>query len=236
MNTSFEASLVAQKEKRLSAVQETQVWSLGQEDALKKETATHSSARAWRIPRTEEPGRHSQWGLKEWDVTELRTLACKFQGNDIQPRELTKQDASTWLLRGSGEGDFTSPSLGWIPHIWTDLDASQRKPEEHFFFFSFSLFVCDEESGDRWPRKATRFPVPAGSRCSLASSSVALETWILTLNLLPQGHKMTTSASHLGIGPRKLVAPSDRAFPPVLSHAFCLDLVVWKQLMCQGWG
>lgn len=145
----------------------------------------------------------------------------------------------TSLLRGSAEGDFTSPSLGWIPHIGTDLDASQRKPEEHFFFFfffSFSLFIRDEESGDRWPRKAPWFPVPAGSCCSLASSSVALETWILTLNLLPQGHKMTTSASHLGIGPRKLAAPSDQAFPPVLSHAFCLDLVVWKQLMCQGWG
>ena len=98
MNTSFEASLVAQKEKHLSAVQETQVWSLGQEDALKKETANHSSAHAWRIPRTEEPGRYSQWGLKEWDMTERWTLACKFQGNDIQPRVLTKQDASTWLL------------------------------------------------------------------------------------------------------------------------------------------
>ena len=114
----------------------------------------------------------------------------------------------TSLLRGWGEGDFTSPSLGWISHTGTDLDASQRKPEEHFFP-SFSLFARGKESGDRWPRRVLWFPVPAGSHCSSASSSVALETWILTLSLLLQGHKMMTSASHLAQGPRKLAVPSD---------------------------
>ena len=39
----------------LPAVQETQVHSLGQEDPLEKEMATHSSILTWRIPRTEEP-------------------------------------------------------------------------------------------------------------------------------------------------------------------------------------
>ena len=38
-------------------MQETQVWSLGQKDSLKKEMATHSSILAWKIPWTEEPGR-----------------------------------------------------------------------------------------------------------------------------------------------------------------------------------
>ena len=37
-------------------MQETQVQSLGLEDALEKEMATHSSILAWRIPWTEEPG------------------------------------------------------------------------------------------------------------------------------------------------------------------------------------
>ena len=50
------ASLVAQMVKLLPAMQETQVRSLGQEDLLEKEMATHSSALAWRIPWTEEPG------------------------------------------------------------------------------------------------------------------------------------------------------------------------------------
>ena len=43
--------------KRLPAVRETQVRSLGQEDPLEKEMATHSSTVAWRIPWTEELGR-----------------------------------------------------------------------------------------------------------------------------------------------------------------------------------
>ena len=50
------ASLVAQKLKHLPAVQETWVQSLGWEDPLEKEMATHSSLLAWRIPWMEEPG------------------------------------------------------------------------------------------------------------------------------------------------------------------------------------
>ena len=49
-------SLVAQTVKHLPTMQETQVQSLGQEDLLEKEIATHSSILAWRIPWTEEPG------------------------------------------------------------------------------------------------------------------------------------------------------------------------------------
>ena len=52
-----------------------QVQSLGQEDPLEKEMATHSSILAWQIPRTEEPGRlYSPWGCKELDTTEHHTL------------------------------------------------------------------------------------------------------------------------------------------------------------------
>ena len=51
------ASLVAQRVKRLPAMQETWVWSMGQEDPLEKEMAPHSSTLAWKIPWTEEPGR-----------------------------------------------------------------------------------------------------------------------------------------------------------------------------------
>ena len=51
------ASLVAQRLKHLPAIWETWVRSLGQEDPLRKEMATHSSIVAWRIPWTEEPGR-----------------------------------------------------------------------------------------------------------------------------------------------------------------------------------
>ena len=43
--------------KNLTAVQETRVQFLGQEDPLKTEMTTHSTIFAWRIPWTEEPGR-----------------------------------------------------------------------------------------------------------------------------------------------------------------------------------
>ena len=46
---------MAQRVKRLPAMQETWVRSLGREDSLEKEMATHSSIVAWRIPWTEEP-------------------------------------------------------------------------------------------------------------------------------------------------------------------------------------
>ena len=50
-------SLVAQTVKRLPTMRETWVQSLGQEDLLEKEMATHSSILAWKIPWMEEPGR-----------------------------------------------------------------------------------------------------------------------------------------------------------------------------------
>ena len=48
----------------LPAMWETQVRSLGQEDPLEKEMATHSSILAWKIPRMEEPGRLQSTGLQ----------------------------------------------------------------------------------------------------------------------------------------------------------------------------
>ena len=47
---------VAQMVKNLTPMWETKVWSLGQEDPLEEEMATHSSILAWKIPWTEEPG------------------------------------------------------------------------------------------------------------------------------------------------------------------------------------
>ena len=53
---------MAQMVKHLPTMQETRVRSLGQEDLLKKEMATHSSTLAWKIPWTEEPGRLHSMG------------------------------------------------------------------------------------------------------------------------------------------------------------------------------
>ena len=67
------ASLVAQRLKRRPAMQETWVRSLGREDPLEKEMATHSSILAWRIPSMEEPG-GLQSTRKESHTTEKLNL------------------------------------------------------------------------------------------------------------------------------------------------------------------
>ena len=58
------ASLVAQRLKRLPTMQETQVQSLGREDPLEKEMATHPSILPWRIPWAEAPGGLQSTGLQ----------------------------------------------------------------------------------------------------------------------------------------------------------------------------
>ena len=61
---------MAQRLKHLPAMRETWVRSLGQEDPLEKEMATHSSNLAWRISWSEEPVGYSPWGHKESDMTQ----------------------------------------------------------------------------------------------------------------------------------------------------------------------
>ena len=71
INIHAPTSLVAQMVKRLSTMWETQVRSLGQEDSLENEMATHSSTLAWKIPWMEEPGTgYCPWVGKESDTIE----------------------------------------------------------------------------------------------------------------------------------------------------------------------
>ena len=83
-NTSFRkppclltASLMAQTVKNLPAMWETRVWSLGRENLLEKEMATHSSILAWRIPRTEKPsGLQSMGSQRVGHDCAMNTLTC----------------------------------------------------------------------------------------------------------------------------------------------------------------
>ena len=61
---------MAQTVKRLPTMRETQIQSLGQEDLLEKEMATHSSTLAWKISWTEKPGRLQSTGSQESDTPE----------------------------------------------------------------------------------------------------------------------------------------------------------------------
>ena len=71
---------MAQRVKCLPAMRETWVRSLGQEDLLEKEMATHSGTLASKIPWMEKPGAgYSPWGCKESDTTERLNFLFTFQ-------------------------------------------------------------------------------------------------------------------------------------------------------------
>ena len=72
---------MAQRLKRLPAMWETWVQSLGRKDPLEKEMATHSSILAWRIPWMGELGGLQSMGRKELDTTSLSL--CNHRGFDL---------------------------------------------------------------------------------------------------------------------------------------------------------
>ena len=79
--TLHQASLVAQMVKHLPTMQKTWVRSLGQEDPLEKEMATHSSIHAWKIPWTKKLGGLQSMGSQSWtelsDFTLLTLQNCQ---------------------------------------------------------------------------------------------------------------------------------------------------------------
>ena len=89
--------------KNLSAVQETHIRSLGQEDPLEKGTATHTSILAWRIPWTEEPRElFCPWGQKESDATEQLSLTLYRQSKVLASRmQVMFYFLTCWSLHGS---------------------------------------------------------------------------------------------------------------------------------------
>ena len=79
------------------AVWEMCVWSLGQEDPLEEEVATHSSILAWKIPWTEDLGRLQSKGCKELAVTEPSTSTC-MDLNSLQSIGLAKKFIHVFLF------------------------------------------------------------------------------------------------------------------------------------------
>ena len=98
---------MAQTVKHLPTMQETWVRSLGREDPLEKEMATHSSPLAWKIPWMEKPVGYSPWGRKESDTTKRFHLAS-LDSVGIEPASLAgrldetmrKREASKLTPRG----------------------------------------------------------------------------------------------------------------------------------------
>ena len=107
------ASLVAQMVKRLPAMRETRVRSLGQEDPLEKKITTHSSTLAWKIPWTEEPGRLQSMGSQrvrhDWATSlSLSNMSTAFRGGSVvknPPANAGDEDLIPGLRRSPGEGN-----------------------------------------------------------------------------------------------------------------------------------
>ena len=90
---------MAQRLKCLPAMWETWVWSLGQEDPLEKEIATHSSILAWRSPRMEEPG-----GLQSMGLQRVRHDWVKgFLWSTCDPGDNTVESFWTGETHGCGQ-------------------------------------------------------------------------------------------------------------------------------------
>ena len=111
--------MVAQRLKRLPAMRETQVRSLGQEDPLEKEMVIHSSFLAWRIPWMEKPGRLQSTGSRrvghDW-ATSLYTIhytqfSCSVVSNSLWPQGL-------WYAR--------LPCPSWTPGAYSNSCPSSR--------------------------------------------------------------------------------------------------------------
>ena len=128
---------MAQRLQRLSAMRETWVRSLGREDSLEKEMATHSSILAWRIPWTEEPG-----GLQSTvhGVAKSRTRLSDFThslmclGVDFFLFQFLELD----LFLQS----FFTISFSWKEYVsGTFHSVSQSLNITVTFFFSLSLSV-----------------------------------------------------------------------------------------------
>ena len=141
------ASLVAQRLKRLPPMQETRVRSLGWEDPLEKETATHSSILAWRIPWTEELGRlqstRSQRVGHDW-VTSLSSSRLTYPVSSLTFKPEYLYRAFKFKMFRIWSETWFSPTAQSFPisEIAIYLAAYTKNSRSHkwFLLYLYSLY------------------------------------------------------------------------------------------------
>ena len=132
---------MAQAVKNPSALQETWVRSLGQEDPLEKATASHSNILAWRIPWTEEPGGLQSMGLQRvrhnWVTLSLSfmLMVCVYMSVSVD-----------WLIPGRLQSSLYEQVLSPLDLQYLPVLANSRcLMVSHFISFSRKLrniFCC----------------------------------------------------------------------------------------------
>ena len=126
---STRASLVAQTVKNLSAMQETQVWSLGWEDPLQTGIATHSSILAWRIPWTEEPGWPQCMGSQRVRHNWV-TISLSLSHTHTHTHTMSEGQQVIWADSLSGH----TPTEQWdeaVTSVWFHLTKSSTPGKSH---------------------------------------------------------------------------------------------------------
>ena len=128
--------LVAQTVKRLPTMRETRVWSLGWEDPLEKEMATHSSTLAWKFPWMEERGR-------------LQSMRSQRVGNDwatsLHFTSIThhlskhKQNKTKWYKQMYHLSGLSN--LHWLPSPSLNLPKSSCNAPEYLWVFISECFL-----------------------------------------------------------------------------------------------
>ena len=165
---------MAQVRNNLPAMQETWVWSLGQEDHLEKGMTTHSNILVQRIPWTEEPDRLQSMGLQkvghDWATNTFTSTLMKWSEShsvvtdSLWPQILQASGVgSLSLLQGIFPTEGLNPGLlhcRWILY-WLSHKGSLRILEWVAYPFS---------RGSSWPRNQTRSP-------ALQADSLPTELW-----------------------------------------------------------
>ena len=133
---SMRTSLVSQMVKHLLTMWRTWVWSLGQEDPLEKEMATHSSTLAWEISWTEEPGRLQSMGSQrvrhdwvtklslsyaQWVQFSLSVMSDSLPPHGLQPTRLLCPWDFPGKSTGVGcyflQGIFPTRDRTWVSRV-----------------------------------------------------------------------------------------------------------------------
>ena len=119
--------------KNLPAVQETWVWSLGQEDPLEKGVATHFSNLAWSIPWTEEPGGVQSMGSQRvgHDWATFTHTPAELSSSDRKSIFFEGKENLVWKLQAGSLCLFPEGHhVGWSTDRWDGRESSKYRSKD----------------------------------------------------------------------------------------------------------
>ena len=188
-------SLVAQTVKHLPAMQETRAWSLGREDSLEKEMATHSSTLAWKTPWMEESGRLQSMGSQR--VQEDWATSLSLWGRkDASVKQSHRKKINVDQMHTEGN-KFTKISLfiggldGKLGAMETQADSKQPLLDSSFVssLSQLTLNYCP------WPPLRDLSLRPISRTSPISNTSAALKQCPLPVlhGVGTQGHDVVSS-------------------------------------------